>query len=631
MIKQIIKFNYIVLFFLLTFSNAFAHHDTKDVYDKIVTGKKETLKQEYCIADKHIKKNLKEIGNKKKTETKSIIRQKSESKSKSKSKLKLKDPSWTLSNYHQPDETKFEEQTLYVARLSFNLRVKTNDSLKKVLDLLCIHKKGSPKPESNSDKSLKEIYIKIATDNNLLNKQGKPSFKEPIGELYKEGISIFDKNLVYHVPDFLIAKVEEAKKTNKKTKKNNKWVNNNREEIKELARSKKSSQDKIIKIAKEKLTKAQNQLSTLETNYASIAKDLKKLFDLGIKNRSHEKIINLYQELYDLREENFIDNLKIYNFKNKLAAIETEVNGLKKSSAYRNIAGYVLNAKNFKKKKKLEDVKKNINSAKDIDIEPINERLEKINQGIKDFEKTISKIEELRINVVELNESVDSEINYFNLFLYVLAGVFVIGIAAYIYFQQKKISSLSLATDHAGKKFDELEGQIKNTSDRILNNNTNNPSRPHDTSFHSKIVEEKIKTPKEIISEKLEELVSEYNEALNNFSKVAEFKQKWNGLALTRKERQDGTKTVLINSSRAFEKAEIWCLSFDDKYFALPGSSVKNNMATYMNLDFEKAQRDFKGVYSISTGTNYFAEPCVLRKGGAGFIVEQIGKLAFPQ
>jgi hypothetical protein len=144
-------------------------------------------------------------------------------------------------------------------------------------------------------------------------------------------------------------------------------------------------------------------------------------------------------------------------------------------------------------------------------------------------------------------------------------------------------------------------------------------------------VEEKIKTPKEIISEKLEELVSEYNEALNNFSKVAAFKQKWNGLALTRKERQDGTKTVLINSSRAFEKAEIWCLSFEDKYFALPGSSVKNNMATYMNLDFEKAQRDFKGVYSISTGTNYFAEPCVLRKGGAGFIVEQIGKLAFPQ
>jgi hypothetical protein len=37
MIKQIIKFNYIVLFFLLTFSNAFAHHDIKDAYDKIVT------------------------------------------------------------------------------------------------------------------------------------------------------------------------------------------------------------------------------------------------------------------------------------------------------------------------------------------------------------------------------------------------------------------------------------------------------------------------------------------------------------------------------------------------------------------------------------------------------------------
>ena len=59
MIKQIIKFNYIVLFFLLIFSNAFAHHDIQDAYDKIVTGKKETLKQEYCIADKHIKKKFK--------------------------------------------------------------------------------------------------------------------------------------------------------------------------------------------------------------------------------------------------------------------------------------------------------------------------------------------------------------------------------------------------------------------------------------------------------------------------------------------------------------------------------------------------------------------------------------------
>ena len=53
-------------------------------------------------------------------------------------------------------------------------------------------------------------------------------------------------------------------------------------------------------------------------------------------------------------------------------------------------------------------------------------------------------------------------------------------------------------------------------------------------------------------------------------------------------------------------------------------------MATYMNLDFEKASRDFKGVFNISTGSSYNTEPCFLRRGGAGFVVERIGKLIFP-
>ena len=46
---------------------------------------------------------------------------------------------------------------------------------------------------------------------------------------------------------------------------------------------------------------------------------------------------------------------------------------------------------------------------------------------------------------------------------------------------------------------------------------------------------------------------------------------------------------------------------------------------------FEKAQRDFKGVFSISSGSSYFTEVCLLRRGGPGFVVERIGKLQFPQ
>ena len=146
----------------------------------------------------------------------------------------------------------------------------------------------------------------------------------------------------------------------------------------------------------------------------------------------------------------------------------------------------------------------------------------------------------------------------------------------------------------------DFEGRLKDTSEQIKSvGRAAARSEQTGTSQQDQVVEEKPKTQEQIIAAKYE-LVSEYKETLDDFAKVAKFKQKWNGLALSRKERQDGTKTILTSSPRAFEKAEIWCVNFDNKYFAFPGSTVKSNMATYMNLDFEKAGRDFKGVFSIS-------------------------------
>ena len=187
------------------------------------------------------------------------------------------------------------------------------------------------------------------------------------------------------------------------------------------------------------------------------------------------------------------------------------------------------------------------------------------------------------------------------------------------------------ADKKVGSLKSDLEGRLKDTSEQIKSvGRAAARSGQTGTSQQDQVTEEKPKTPEEIIAAKYDELVSEYRDALDDFAKVAKFKQKWSGLALSRKERQDGTKTILISSSRAFEKAEIWCVTFDNKYFAFPGSTVKSNMATYMNLDFEKAGRDFKGVFSISTGSNYNSEPAVLRKGGAGFVVERAGKIVFP-
>ena len=187
------------------------------------------------------------------------------------------------------------------------------------------------------------------------------------------------------------------------------------------------------------------------------------------------------------------------------------------------------------------------------------------------------------------------------------------------------------ADEKVGSLKNDLENKFKDTSEQIKSaSRTAARAQQSGVTTTPEPVQEIPKTAEETIASQYDELVLEYKEVLEDFSKVAAFKQKWHGLALSRKERQDGTKTILVSSTRAFEKAEIWCVAFGDNYFAFPGSSVKTNMATYMNLDFEKASRDFKGVLTISTGSSYSTEPAVLRRGGVGFIVDTTGNIVFP-
>ena len=619
MIKQFIRFNYILCLLLIA-TNAFAHH-SEDNYEKIVIGEKESLKREYCIGNAQITRaNENDIKEKK-----------------IKSPDKKKELVWKLSNYHEKESRKFES-IYYVSRINLSLNVKPENTLKEVLDKLCIYYEGKAKPSSNSDDSLKEIYLSIAKKNGLL-KEGKPNFNLPIEEaLYKNGIKIENPKLVYHAPDFLIKelqKLDNEKKNasleNIKKKNNEEWIKKNKQKIVDEVKDKKDKQDKIIKEIEEKLSNIQNQFTILESNYINTGKEIKKLFDLGIKNKNHEKITTIYSQLYELREEHFSNKLKISNFSSELSQIQKKINELKEDSKYKIISKELFDAKSSSNPEELKKIKERAKDTdNNIDTTPIDEALEEIAKNIKNYLKTISEIHELKKKVIEIDQSIESKSIYLNILLYFLGGVIILGIGAFIYFQQKKISSLSLATDHAGRKFNELKGEIRNTSEELQRVSAGEQSTYRQTSDRQQFLEEKVKTVEEINTEKFDELVSDYREVLENFSKVIEFKQKWNGLALSRKERQDGSKTILINSSRVFEKSEIWCLSYNDKYFGFPGSSVKNNMATYMNLDFEKAQRDFKGIYSISTGTIYFADPCNLRKGGAGFIVEKMGKLVFP-
>ena len=109
------------------------------------------------------------------------------------------------------------------------------------------------------------------------------------------------------------------------------------------------------------------------------------------------------------------------------------------------------------------------------------------------------------------------------------------------------------ADEKVGSLKSDLEDKIKDTSEQIKTvGRTAAIAQQSGITSTPEPVQEIPKTPEEIISAKYDELASEYKEALEDFSKVAAFKQKWNGLALNRKERQDGSKTILINSNQAF-------------------------------------------------------------------------------
>ena len=212
--------------------------------------------------------------------------------------------------------------------------------------------------------------------------------------------------------------------------------------------------------------------------------------------------------------------------------------------------------------------------------------------------------------------------------IYIVIFLFVVAVITFIYLQSRKIKKLSKMSQSTETKFTDMEDKLRSTSAKVR---ASRESRRGERSEQTSEPAEAPKTPQQIKLEKFNDLKRDYDEAKENFSKIAGFKQKWNGVALSRKERQEGSKTVLVSSGRAFEKAEIWCVGFDDKIFAFPGSSVYSNMATYMNLDFEKAHRDFKGVFNISAGSNYSVEPSGIRKGGAGYVVEMQGKIQFPR
>jgi hypothetical protein len=596
-----------------------------------------------------------------------------------------------LEGYHLREAQKTNGKLLpTLAKLNFE----ANWDKLKLVDLLkmyCLQDKTQERPSQFKGSYLETLYKEIAADNGFFKKDNvEGNYKKNILEgphrddIFKSenGIIINDPNVVWYVPDFLKdtfeqnkkdeaealakKKADEKKRKKKKARKNaiikgnDKWISENKDYYLDLFKTTLNEYSKIIQNLEDNRKILNVRLDEIKNKFDEANEEIEIAFDdlaninPEIKNKKSEIRENKKIYLSKVIIESFDDRLKeinSINFKkyDNYIKLKKIIKKAEKSNSAKDFVGK--DGYEIKWPKLLGGGSKNITSDKLGLIEGFEDLKNKsLGSGSKTHSSNMKELdEEIRSSKHNIDEFVlalvQELVAYDNVLeeekakfplmkyaIYLVIFLVVLGCILFlIFYQRKKEKNLKEeAEQKLGSLKSDLEVKLKHTSEQIRSVRTSSTTQSQSQLEAQPVLKEEPKTPEQIITEKYDQLVSDYKDALDDFSKVAEFKEKWQGLALTRKERQDGTKTILINSTRAFEKAEIWCVTFSEKYFAFPGSSVKFNMATYMNLDFEKAGRDFKGVFSISSGSNYSTEPSVLRRGGAGFVVERSGKIAFP-
>ena len=552
-----------------------------------------------------------------------------------------------IKGYHDTKPRQIKKGFLPLRSKKSDLNIYEDTTLLEVLKLYSVQLKSEVRPDLAKFKTtdLAAFYKVIAAENRFFNSKDEPDYNLPIvggsliDDILDKGISIKDKNAVFYYPDYLLETIKNNEKEAGDRAANKDWINKNKPDFIAKLKEKKRKFDKKIKTLKENRKK----LSPLLEDYKVELKEAKiKIEDtLDLVDTRNKEIKSLVKEIKSNKRK-YLDDNNLEGFTKRLKDLKN-IKFENKYESYKILNDLLRKAEKSKKKREFIGYKKlggkkvigfikEFENIKDQDLGSKTEETN-IDNLNKDIVKEIKNIKEQIIvlldKVVNLDEELSESIPILQYSIYLVIFLIVVLVIIYIYFQSRKISSLSKETKTAGKKFSDIEVKLRDTSEKIKTVGRQGRGRSTIATTREP-VKEAPKTPEQIIADKFHDMVSDYNEAIDNFSNVAAFKQKWNGVALSRKERQDGTKTVLINSSRAFEKSEIWCVHFSDKYFAFPGSTVKSNMAAYMNLDFEKASRDFKGVFDISSGSSWGTEPSIVRRGGAGFVVERKGKLIFP-
>ena len=549
--------------------------------------------------------------------------------------------------------------------------------LVELLKMYCLQDSKEEKPPKFKGSYLEKFYEDIAKDNGFLKKDSedgnynKKLIDGPHGnKILKEGIIINNPDAVWYVPDFLIQKDKEIKKATAKkiaddkkeadrlaiiaaTQKGNKeWISENKQKYIDQFNKKLNEYETLITEITSKRNWLITQLSDFETLVADSNDKVENAID-DLVNTGNDQVKSLRNKIRENRKI-YLSNNHIKEYKNRLKKIENK--DFTKYERYLTLKDLITRTK---KSKKVENFvgkdsteifgitfkQSQIGFIQEFD----NIKNKKLGSGSIEDQDNMSKLSDEMLehvsninefilepvtNLITLDNAIQNKTPWAKYATYIAIFLAIVGVVIYVFIQQRNMRRLREESEEkVGSLKNEFEGKLRNTSEQIrsVSRNTARGQQQGGLISDPEPAQEIQKAPEEIAIEKYKELVTDYKEALEDFAKVATFKDKWHGLPLSRKERQDGSKTILISSTRAFEKAGIWCVNFDDKYFAFPGSTVKSNMATYMNMDFMKAGQDFKGVFSISTGATYSTEPSQLRRGGAGFVVEGFGKIIFPE
>ena len=668
MFKNIIRLiiTSLLTIFLIS-SNALAFHANGksliqlNVKDGLI---KKELQSEYCTINvkahvikeknKKTKVSKKKVSKKEKSDEERLKELDAElAKPKKKEQVKLIDV-FKIQSYHAKEIIE-APKVLDISVLKKMKKIGPETSIQNLLSYYCLQEiKDESSKEFKINNEIKSLYNKIAEINGYIDENGNGNRNFSIeGEILKKGKIILDVEgiLIISKARFIIDEEDKIKKEAKKVaddaaaaaaakKDNDEWISLNKQDFLEKVRDKQKEY--------------QDEIKTLENERDNIALLINEYIDIFETAEGKLKILQTFdnhtQEIKSLKIE-IIESGSLYlkdsyirNFEKDYSPL-SKINFKKKYDNYRNIDDLLARAEKSKSKKHFVGYKPPLRKKKigflaefkNIKGRDLGAKREMIDiDALKiAIEEEINGIKILILIPFEDLQTLDNEYaNKLPIKEIIIGLIILLVIVGFILYHLSSRRKLNDAKNEAEERISNLkrdfDGQLRNTSDQIRSVSRVSRSQQSTQISEPAPVQEISKTPEEMISSQYDELVSEYKEALEDFSKVAAFKQKWHGLALSRKERQDGTKTILISSTRAFEKAEIWCLTFSDKYFAFPGSSVKSNMATYMNLDFEKASRDFKGVFAISSGSTYSTEPSVLRRGGVGFVVERVGTISFP-